>query len=520
LKHRAALGIAGLFVALLVLAAGVSTWQAVRAIRAEGQALAERDRAEKEKDRAEAGFRMARDTVDRFFTQVAESPKLKAQGMEKFRRDLLQNAKEFYERFIGEQLDAPEVRHDLGLAHLRLARIHRALGDYVAARPLAEKAIEILGELSRTDADAAEYARDLAAAYVALGYVNQDNGLLDKAEAAYLQALGIQERLATDHADVVEYCRALATTQSTLGELHRLARQYDKAHANLEQSLAMWRQLVQSSAHDPEDRDGLAKAQLRSGISYTNSGRSEKADALLKEAVGTYEALARDYPDVPGYRQSLATTYSSLGSLYCNHLRQAEKAEAAHQKALQIVESLAREHPDVLLYEHDLGRCYLDLAMTADLAGRSEAVLPRLDKAIDILEKVVGKGHRSAGDELFSARLLRTGVLAGRGDHLRATDEASTLARLEDLHPVNLYNIACVFARSSAAADKDTRLSPADRDRLQTQYADRAMQFLHQAVAKGYQNAPELKSDPDLAPLRLREDFQKLVQEVEQKGKK
>jgi hypothetical protein len=103
---------------------------------------------------------------------------------------------------------------------------------------------------------------------------------------------------------------------------------------------------------------------------------------------------------------------------------------------------------------------------------------------------------------------------------LRATDEASTLARQEDLHPVNMYNIACVFARSWATADKDTKLAPADRDRLKTRYADSAMQFLHQAVAKGYQNAPELKSDPDLAPLRSRQDFRKLVQAVEQKSKR
>src|SRR5262249_37159286 len=95
-KHRTALGVVGTFVALLVLAAGVSTWQAVRATRAEGRALIERDRAEQEKGRAEAGFRMARDTVDRFFTQVGDSPQLKAQGLEKFRKDLLQNAKEFY----------------------------------------------------------------------------------------------------------------------------------------------------------------------------------------------------------------------------------------------------------------------------------------------------------------------------------------------------------------------------------------------------------------------------------------
>jgi hypothetical protein len=82
--------------------------------------------------------------------------------------------------------------------------------------------------------------------------------------------------------------------------------------------------------------------------------------------------------------------------------------------------------------------------------------------------------------------------------------------------PINLYNIACVFSGSSVAAAKDGKLTPADRTRLKAQYADRAMESLHQAVAKGFQNAAALKSDPDLAPLRSREDFQKLVQEVDQ----
>jgi hypothetical protein len=39
-------------------------------------------------------------------------------------------------------------------------------------------------------------------------------------------------------------------------------------------------------------------------------------------------------------------------------------------------------------------------------------------------------------------------------------------------------------------------------------------------VAKGLQGAVSLQSDPDLAPLCAREDFKKLVQEVEARGKK
>jgi hypothetical protein len=91
------------------------------------------------------------------------------------------------------------------------------------------------------------------------------------------------------------------------------------------------------------------------------------------------------------------------------------------------------------------------------------------------------------------------------------------VTRQKNLNNVILYNIACVFAISSAAAEKDSKLAPADRMRLKAQYADRAVELLHQAVAKGLQNTSALTTDPDLALLRSREDFQKLVQELEKK---
>jgi hypothetical protein len=118
------------------------------------------------------------------------------------------------------------------------------------------------------------------------------------------------------------------------------------------------------------------------------------------------------------------------------------------------------------------------------------------------------------------ARLLRANTLAGRGEHARATDDASAVAREEGVSQVNHYNIACVFAVSSAAAEKDGKLAPSDRSRLKAQYADRAMDFLRQAVALGYQDIAVLKGDPELATLRSREDFQKLFREVEQKSRK
>ena len=52
------------------------------------------------------------------------------------------------------------------------------------------------------------------------------------------------------------------------------------------------------------------------------------------------------------------------------------------------------------------------------------------------------------------------------------------------------------------------------------QYASRAMDVMRQAVAKGFGNARLMQTDHDLDCLRSRNDFKKLLAEVEQKAKK
>ena len=46
-------------------------------------------------------------------------------------------------------------------------------------------------------------------------------------------------------------------------------------------------------------------------------------------------------------------------------------------------------------------------------------------------------------------------------------------------------------------------------------YAAAAVKTLGQAVAAGYRNLPWMKRDPDLDPLRSRDDFKGLVNELE-----
>jgi hypothetical protein len=50
-------------------------------------------------------------------------------------------------------------------------------------------------------------------------------------------------------------------------------------------------------------------------------------------------------------------------------------------------------------------------------------------------------------------------------------------------------------------------------------YGDEAMKMLRDAVAKGYKDADHIKKDVDLDQLRSRDDFKKLLAELEAKNK-
>jgi tetratricopeptide (TPR) repeat protein len=410
------------------------------------------------------------------------------------------------------------VRYDLGMAQYRLGEIHRELGDFSAAEGALTKAGELLGELFHEQPDMAEYRRDLAASYAALGQVHADTGHWQKAEAAFEQALAIQEKQAEAYPQSAEYRYALAKTYRAFGfMLHRMVRP-ETAAARYQQALDILNKLV----HDypvTEYQVLLATTQMNLGTVYLTKGWFDKAEKALKESQRVYVRLVQGKRDpLPEHWQSLARSHAILGMAYRSQ-DQHEKAEAAQQQAVDIFEKLAKEHPDVLEYAYDVGRCYIELGKTADDAGRYDAAIARFDKAIAILQDVLGKGYGSARTSLLVAQIDRALAQAGRSNHAQATAEAETVVQRGELNSGLFYDLACVFSQSSAAAERDVQLSPAERSRLKARYADRAMEFLQRAVAEGWQNPQALKKDHDMKPLRAREDFRKLLADLEAKSK-
>ena len=93
---------------------------------------------------------------------------------------------------------------------------------------------------------------------------------------------------------------------------------------------------------------------------------------------------------------------------------------------------------------------------------------------------------------------IRTGRVAS------AIAEVAELTKAEYWAAGAWYSFACIHAvASSKSADK------------KQEHADRAMELLHKAVKMGYNDAAHLAKDKDLDVLRQRDDFKKLLAELE-----
>jgi tetratricopeptide (TPR) repeat protein len=188
--------------------------------------------------------------------------------------------------------------------------------------------------------------------------------------------------------------------------------------------------------------------------SYDHLGRLADALKLREETLALRKAkLGPDHPDTLASMNNLANSYDHLGRL-ADTLKLREETLALRKA------KLGPEHPDTLATMNNLGTSY--------------AAFGRYSEALKLQEEIL----------------------------------APLKAKLGPSHPntlVSIYNIGCLHAL----------MIPKSPDRAKE--ADLAMEWLKKAVAAGFKDIAQIKKDTDLDALRGREDFKKLLAELEVK---
>ena len=205
----------------------------------------------------------------------------------------------------------------------------------------------------------------------------------------------------------------------------------------------------------------------------------------------------------------------NLGGSYCNmgnHYRVRKQPAIAldwYAKAIAALEPAFQQQPKDRQTRIFLCNAYWGRGETLSSLGRHAEAVDDCNRGLELDEAPMRSQLRS----------LRARSRARLGEYQLATAEAEEVVAAPNSSGKRLGEAAAVFALASATVRQDSQLPEPNRAGLADQYANRAMEFLRQAVAKGILNLESLKNDTDLEPLRSRPEFCQLVTETEQKTK-
>ena len=244
----------------------------------------------------------------------------------------------------------------------------------------------------------------------------------------------------------------------------------------LAEALTYYKEFAGEKSDDERFRKRTAAAAWKVGLIEGRLGHQEESATAFRMARDGYAALAAEFPAVPAYRQELAANHNNLGNQLTDLGKWAE-AEIEYRKALVLLQKLAADFPAVPAYRKDLARSHNNLGNL--LAAQSKRVEAEA-------------AHRKA--------LAIQAKLAA---------DFPTIPEYRAEFRQTSYDFACFCA---IASDKEV-------DKKQ-EYADRAMEMLQKAVKAGFKDAAHMAKDKDLDPLRERDDFKKLVSELEKSAPK
>ncbi len=387
-RHRTQVvaGMAALLVAVICLGTATVLLTAANSREREARQLAQSN-----EEKARLRFRQAREAVDKFYTQVSDSPEMKAKGVEKLRTKLLQSAVEYYQKFVEEEEgQAPEVQAERANAYHRLGILQNAIGHSSEAEKSYQNELAIWDGLIASRPDLPEYEAGKARSLRSLGSLYVVMGRIEFSEKAHKEALGLRQKLVAEHPEVTAYWNDLAESHHSLGYLYNTTRQSDLAEKSHLEALALRQRLVKEHPEVPAYWDDLGTTHNSLGYLYIFTGRYDQAAKAFQEAVASRKKLSTDYPEVPDYQYTQAISLNNLGNVYMEMGRN-DEAEKIQKEGLAIRKKLVAEHPEVSKYQWDLGYSYHNLGYFFSETGRHKQAEEMYKEALAVRKILASK---------------------------------------------------------------------------------------------------------------------------------
>jgi tetratricopeptide (TPR) repeat protein len=402
-------------------------------------------RAERHRSAAETNLRLARQAVDDYCLKVSGDNRLR--DNRPLRRELLQTAVPFYERFLERRSDDPAVRAELGQASLRLADVTREIGDVTQALARSEQAVGFFAPLARDYPEERGHQRGLASSFRLSGDIYRAVGRTADAEGAYRQGLAVLQPVADAQPEDLAVRGEMAAAHLGLAHLQAQVGQTAPAEESYREALRIQRQIAQLRPAEDEHRKDIAATLTGLGVLYMAVGRRDEAEKVYGEALTLRRQLVKDNPGVAHHQYNLAVSLNNLGILNYERGKMAE-AEQVYREAAALDRQLADRHPEVLHYQSILGKALDNLANArvrlkkipeAEQAyQQAQAVFQRLaerhplvlEYAVDLAGNLANQGNFLRDAQRPKEALSRYEAALASAQGVLAKEPGHSLARL------------------------------------------------------------------------------------------
>lgn len=391
---------------------------------------------ERKKGEAEANFQKAFEAVDRLLAQVGSVDLKDVPQMEPVRRALLEDAVEFFEGFIREGSEDPDVLFQTGCSYVLLADIQRQFGDLDGTGKTLERALEFAREQLAGPEPDFRFKGLHADVLLALGRNQQQTSRIAEAEQTLaelenlLRELGEEqpENLATAQqmseclheqgliryqrgefeqaADLLReaidigsgYIDVQRNSQFVLDNYlnaQRLLADILSDQGEVEEAEELYRATIEWAASWPEARQqGMSHRSLIAicsqnlAILLTAAGRHDESREILEQTIAQRRALVADFPDSLFLRTALARLYLNAGN-NARFRRDIDAVREQYGNAREMLEELVVEHPELSGLHSDLGNAIQALGSGHVAVYEFEPSLPLFRQAIEHQERAL-----------------------------------------------------------------------------------------------------------------------------------
>jgi serine/threonine protein kinase/tetratricopeptide (TPR) repeat protein len=340
-----------------------------RTTAALGEARQNFSEAKRQQQLADENFRHARSAVDSYLTTISEDILLNNPGMEPLRKELLELALDYYQQFIDDRGEDPDVQAELADAYERAAAVQWQLGHLVEATRAFKNALELRTQLFQRNPNNAELRHALAKSYLNVGQVYDVAESIRNDEKAIETAQPLTDpshRLTLASA----YIKLGQDRVFHFGE-HGGAADVGLAHAAFMKAKDILEELDEPSLEDRQLTLANLYDRLRSW--HSKFGEPEQVAAYEKRVAEIAQALAEADPQNLRHQQNLALIYEREGDI---------------QKGFEIRKNIAARSPHVVEFQADLAKAYAQQGFRHRKSGNLDEALAAFQKSADVYTKV------------------------------------------------------------------------------------------------------------------------------------